>query len=61
MASLKRLSFENKHHLNALKLEKLKIALENKTLEFLRFKKTLLEKISTQTLTSPFYKLKQSD
>ncbi|EQL47760.1 exodeoxyribonuclease VII large subunit, partial [Helicobacter pylori] len=53
-ASLKRLSFENKHHLNALKLEKLKIALENKTLEFLRFKKTLLEKISTQTLTSPF-------
>ncbi|PUD90342.1 exodeoxyribonuclease VII large subunit, partial [Helicobacter pylori] len=43
-ASLKRLSFENKHHLNALKLEKLTIALENKTLEFLRLKKTLLEK-----------------
>ncbi len=57
-ASLKRLSFENKHHLNALKLEKLKIALENKTLEFLRFKKTLLEKISTQTLTSPFLQTK---
>ncbi|MGL2569561.1 exodeoxyribonuclease VII large subunit [Helicobacter pylori] len=55
---LKRLSFENKHHLNALKLEKLKIALENKTLEFLRFKKTLLEKISIQTLTSPFLQTK---
>ncbi|MDO7823202.1 exodeoxyribonuclease VII large subunit, partial [Helicobacter pylori] len=39
-------------------LEKLKIALENKTLEFLRFKKTLLEKISTQTLTSPFLQTK---
>ncbi len=57
-ASLKRLSFENKHHLNSLKLEKLKIALENKTLEFLRLKKTLLEKISTQLFTSPFLQTK---
>ncbi|STP03654.1 exodeoxyribonuclease VII large subunit [Helicobacter acinonychis] len=57
-ASLKRLSFENKHHLNSLKLEKLKIALENKTLEFLRLKKTLLEKISTQLSTSPFLQTK---
>ncbi len=53
VASLKRLSFENKHHLNALKLEKLKIALENKTLEFYALKNAL-EKISTQTLTSLF-------
>lgn len=57
-ASLKRLSFENKHHLNTLKLEKLTIALENKTLEFLRLKKTLLEKISIQALTSPFLQTK---
>ncbi|WP_104712793.1 exodeoxyribonuclease VII large subunit [Helicobacter cetorum] len=56
--SLKRLSFENKHHLHSLKLKNLKIALESKTLEMLRLKKMLLENVSTQMLTSPFLQSK---